>query len=183
MRSNVLRVFAMLALALTLSSGAAWAQPNNPVGLWNVVAHSDTAPAMPITGVQRVCFLANGTWFSPTYPGWAGVWFQKGFAGAPGLGNRLRLAGNWSPGAPFADSAELDFIHLNLMTGPWTEWMFAGYPPPAFPPAGPPVGPPFLFLKVTACRIGACGGGFPAPGAAAPPPLTVFGAAAVACAP
>jgi hypothetical protein len=180
--NNVLRVSAVLVLAIALFAGAAGAQPNNPVGLWNVVAHDDTNPFMPITGAQQVCFLANGTWFSPTYPGWGGVWFQKGFAGAPGLGNRLRLLGNWGGGPPFSDSAELDFIHLDLITGPWTEWRFAGFPPPPFPPPPPPPGPPFFFLKVTACRIGQCNGPIPV-GPGGPPPLTIFGAGPMPCNP
>ena len=128
MKSNIPRVAAFLALALALFAGAAGAQPNSAIGLWNVVAHDDTNPGMPIVGAQQVCILANGTWFSPTYAGWAGVWYQKGFAGAPGLGNHVRLLGNWQPaGTPFADSAELNVIHLTMMTGPWTEWRFAGY--------------------------------------------------------
>jgi hypothetical protein len=182
MKSNIPRVAAVLALALALFAGAAGAQPNSAIGLWNVVAHDDTNPGMPIVGAQQVCILGNGTWYSPTYPGWAGVWYQKGFAGAPGLGNRVRLLGNWQPGAPFADAAELDVIHLTMMTGPWTEWRFAGYPPPAFPPPPPP-GPPFSFLQVTACRLGGCGAAFPAPVVGGPPPLLIFGAGPMACNP
>jgi len=180
-RSSISCLSAAVVLACALGAGAATAQPNNPIGLWNIVAHDDTNPGMLIVGAQRICFLANGTWFSPTFPGWAGVWFQKGTAGVPGLGNRVRLLGNWQPGAPFSDSAELDFIHLTMMTGSWTEWQFAGYPPPAFPPPPPP-GPPFSFLRVSVCRLGGCAGPPPPAGGGAPP-LSLFGAAVGACNP
>jgi hypothetical protein len=161
----------LCVLALAGLVGPAWGQaPNNPVGLWRVTAFNDAAAAMPFTGAQNVCFLANGTWFSPTFAGWGGFWFQKG-NNAAGNGDRVRVFGNWANGAG-NDSAELDFVHLRLMTGPWTEWIDNG-------------GFNGFWLRVTVTRIGNCVA--PAPAASFDaesvntPPLTVTGTDVPAC--
>lgn len=144
------RLFLAVALAAALlmagAHSASAQAPNNPVGLWSLSAYNDNTPNLAFMATQRICFLANGTWFSPTFAGWAGRWFQKGnnFAGN---GNRVRIAGNYANGVG-NDSAELDFIHLRLMTGPWTEWRNAF--------------PFLLWARVTATRIGACAAPAPA---------------------
>lgn len=111
---------ATLVLALSVT-GAAFAQAaNNPVGLWRFQAFDDNTPALAALGTQDICFLANGTWFSTTFPNFNGHWFQKG-NNAAGNGDRVRLLGNWADGTGNG-SAEIDFVHLNLMTGAWNEW-------------------------------------------------------------
>jgi hypothetical protein len=117
--SRTLRILTFAAAAL-LAGGQAFAQVNNPVGLWTIQGWTDNAPGMPAGGVQNICFLAGGTWFSTTFPGWTGLWFQKG-AAAAGNGDRVRMLGNYANNVG-NDSLEIDFVNGNLMTGPWTEW-------------------------------------------------------------
>lgn len=143
---------AVAVQAVVLCAPAAFAQaPNNPVGLWNVQAYFDNTPAINPAGTQNICFLANGTWYSPTFPNWNGRWFQKG-NNAAGNGDRVRILGNWAFGAG-NDSAELSFINLGLMTGGWHEWTdgFGAV----------------LWLQLVGRRIGT----------ACPPPLSVDSAA------
>jgi hypothetical protein len=140
-KARLFLVAALAAALLMANSQSALAQaPNNPVGLWSLSAYNDNTPNLAFMATQRICFLANGTWFSPTFAGWGGRWFQKG-NNAAGNGNRVRIAGNYANGVG-NDSAEVDFIHLRLMTGPWTEWRDAF---------------PFLaWARVTLTRIGNC---------------------------
>lgn len=112
----------LVALFLVLMSSSLWAQaPNNPVGLWRFTAYDDTTPALNQLNSQNICFLANNTWFGTQFAGWAGNWFQKG-NNAAGNGDRVRLVGNFGNGNG-NDSAELDFINLDLITGKWNEFM------------------------------------------------------------
>jgi hypothetical protein len=70
---------------------------------------------------QNICFRPDGTWYSTTFDGWSGRWFQKGTGGA-GRGDRVRVLGNYLSGRG-SDSGELEFVHLKLLSGLWTEWM------------------------------------------------------------
>jgi hypothetical protein len=110
------------ACALLLAAGGASAQSaNTPVGQWTLKWAFDNTPGMtPTGGMQTICFLPNGTWYSSSFSGWSGRWFQKGI-NAAGNGDHVRLAGNYA-GNVGNDSFELDFVTVNLMTGPWTEW-------------------------------------------------------------
>jgi hypothetical protein len=117
---------ATLALSCAVVSGlslahAASAQaPNNPVGLWSVAFFVDDNAGMPQSATQTLCFLTNGTWYSPSFPGWHGRWFQKGNS-ATGNGDPLSVIGNYATNTG-NDSAALGFVSVNLMTGAWNEW-------------------------------------------------------------
>jgi hypothetical protein len=149
--SKTLRIL-ILATAALLAAGQAFAQVNNPVGLWTIQSWTDNAAGMPAAGVQDICFLGgptNGTWFSTTFPGWTGLWFQKG-AAAAGNGDHLRMLGNYANNVG-NDAMEVDFVNGNLMAGPWTEWRDN-----------------FVFVawtRATLTRIGTCAG---------PPPTGVI---------
>jgi hypothetical protein len=142
MRLSKVLLALLVALAIGLSaSGTAFAQAaNNPVGLWSVTFYNDNTPTLATMATQNVCFVANGTWYGTTFPGWAGRWFQKG-NNAAGNGDRVRLDGNYASGVG-NDSAEIDFVHLKLMTGGWHEWRD---------------GFPFLtWTRVVLTRLGTC---------------------------
>jgi hypothetical protein len=112
---------ALVAAAfLILSSTTHVLAQNSPVGYWRATAYNDNTPNLALLHTQNICFNNNGTWWG-TFPGWSGRWFQKG-NNASGNGNRVRLLGNFSGGGG-NDSAELDFVNLKLMTGPWTEFL------------------------------------------------------------
>lgn len=138
-----MRILACAVLVVALCAAAAPEEAvaqNSPVGLWSVTFYNDATPNLNQMATQRICFLANGTWFSTTFPGWAGRWFQRG-VNAAGNGDRVRISGNYAGGVG-NDSAELDFVHIRLMTGPWTEWRD---------------GFPFLvWTRLAATRIGTC---------------------------
>jgi hypothetical protein len=117
--SHIARLAGVSLLALA-GSASAQVAPNNPVGLWVVNwSFDDSAPMAPV-GTQTICFLANGTWYSTSYSGWNGLWFQKGNSAA-GNGDHVSLNGNYAANVG-NDVFQLDFVHVDLMTGPWTEW-------------------------------------------------------------
>src|SRR3954447_14283704 len=35
-------------------------------------------PGLTTGAAQRICFQPDGSWFSTTFSGWQGTWFQKG---------------------------------------------------------------------------------------------------------
>jgi hypothetical protein len=66
-------------IALTLATllvGTNAAMAASPVGLWDVQFFNE--PAIAFGTDQGICFEADGTWFSTTFSGWQGTWFQKG---------------------------------------------------------------------------------------------------------
>jgi hypothetical protein len=66
-----------LALTLaTLLAGTNAAMAASPVGLWDVQFFNEPVTAFGTD--QGICFEADGTWFSTTFSGWHGTWFQKG---------------------------------------------------------------------------------------------------------
>ena len=66
-----------LALTLaTLLAATNAAMAASPVGLWDVQFFNE--PEIAFGTDQGICFEADGTWFSPTFSGWQGTWFQKG---------------------------------------------------------------------------------------------------------
>lgn len=117
-RASIIAVIVATAF-LTLSSANQVLAQNTPVGYWRATAYNDNTPSLPQIGMQHICFLNNGTWWG-TSPGWRGRWFQKG-NNASGNGDRVRMVGNFAGGSG-NDGAEMDFVHLRLMTGPWSEF-------------------------------------------------------------
>jgi len=75
---------------------------------------------MTPVGTQQLCFLSNGTWYSTSFPAWGGRWFQKGNSAA-GNGDHVSVNGNYAASVG-NDVFQLDFVHVNMMTGPWAEW-------------------------------------------------------------
>ncbi len=137
--STFAAVFLVLALA-GITPGHAQA-PNNPVGKWTLNWSVDKSPGMAPVGSQQICFLANGTWYSPTFSGWHGLWFQKG-NNASGNGDHVSMLGNYA-GNVGNDAMQLDFVTVNLMAGPWVEWRDN-----------------FVFvnwIRAAATRVGPCG--------------------------
>ena len=66
-------------IALTLATllvGTNAAMAASPVGLWQVQFFNEPVTAFGTD--QGICFEADGTWFSTTFSGWQGTWFQKG---------------------------------------------------------------------------------------------------------
>lgn len=140
MRHSKLLLVTAVALVISLSmADTGFAQaPNNPVGLWSLTFYNDNTPALTPMATQNICFVAGGTWYSTTFPAWNGRWFQKG-NNAAGNGDRVRVLGNWASGFG-NDSADLNFIHVRLMTGSWNEWIDGfGF---------------FVWTQVTLTRIG-----------------------------
>jgi hypothetical protein len=107
----------LLALA---SAQPAQAQANTAVGRWRLSFFNDNTPGLAPMAIQDICILANGTWYSPSFMGWRGRWFQKGTVPA-GNGDRVRMLGNYANGVG-NDGAEIEFVTVNMMTGAWTEW-------------------------------------------------------------
>ncbi len=64
----------MLGLGLLLSASASFAA--TPVGLWDIKSYKE--PGLTFGVANKVCYLTNGTWYSITFPGAQGDWFQKG---------------------------------------------------------------------------------------------------------
>ncbi len=63
-------------------------------------------------GIQEICLVSDGTWYSPTFGGWGGLWYNiKGSKVAKG-----GLFGNYSSGAG-NDNMNIKKGHLL-----WTEW-------------------------------------------------------------
>jgi len=68
------RVIVAVAIFLILAAGTALAA--SPVGQWDY--RSFVGPNLTQEAKQGICFLADGTWFSTTFHGWNGLWFQNG---------------------------------------------------------------------------------------------------------
>lgn len=169
----------LLAVLACLAATAAAAQPaapaiNSPVGLWKLSSYDDNDAGMPLKGVQEICFKSDGTWSSPQFPGWGGIWFQKGIHGT-GNGDRIRVLGNSNQTDASNDSAELDYVHTTLLAGTWTEWAGSAYPPP---PSS------YQWARVKLCYLGSSCGLTVTGSAGTSPPLTVTSsvAAAATCA-
>lgn len=62
--------------ALGLACSTSSANAATPVGYWNLQAFSE--PALNFVVANNVCFLSNGSWYSISFPGANGHWFQKG---------------------------------------------------------------------------------------------------------
>lgn len=124
------RALACLTAAILALSAAppAHAQINTAVGRWRLSFFNDATPGLAPMAIQDLCILANGTWYSPSFPGWRGRWFQKGTVAA-GNGDRVRMLGNYANGVG-NDGAEIEFVTVNMMTGAWTEWR--DFPNPFF---------------------------------------------------
>lgn len=69
------RLRAVLTAALFFA-GMNAAVAASPVGQWNVTFYLEPNLTKGVT--QGVCYKADGTWFSTTFAGWHGGWFQKG---------------------------------------------------------------------------------------------------------
>jgi hypothetical protein len=147
-RIRGLRRLVVVVLGLVAAGTVAAAAAPSPVGLWRIKTFDDNNN-LAWTGTQDICFLAGGTWFGPQFPTWSGFWIQKG--------DQVRLLGNWNDGAG-NDSAELDFINVDLMTGPWKEWT-DNYNTK-------------YYFKAMLCSAGSCVGPPPSGTAPSSPPLS-----------
>ena len=67
------RLRAVLTAALFFA-GADAAVAASPVGQWNVTFYIE--PNLAKGATQGVCYEPDGTWFSTTFAGWHGGWFQ-----------------------------------------------------------------------------------------------------------
>ena len=68
------RVLVAVAIFLILASGTALAA--TPVGQWNYKAFNE--PDLEKGPLHGICFVADGTWYSTTFTGWSGQWYQNG---------------------------------------------------------------------------------------------------------
>jgi hypothetical protein len=66
-----------------------------------------------IDGIQEICLLNGGTWFSPTFSGWGGTWLNNTTTGA--LAKSL-IRGNYASGAGN------DSIIVKRGHAGWNEW-------------------------------------------------------------
>lgn len=92
-----LTLFASTALVSGINSAGAVTKP----GLYE------------IDGIQEICLLSNGTWFSPTFSGWGGTWENNTATGA--LAKTL-IRGNYASGAGN------DSIIVKRSVAGWNEW-------------------------------------------------------------
>jgi len=129
------RIAALLVVAGALALVAqATAQPKPNVfddgNRWLISDYNDCDPTHPLWATQGICFLpyercsacgVTGVWYSDTYPGWRGRYFQEG--------DHLAMHGNW------ADFGGSDGMIFELFAGPtprdeaaghWTEWFNTG---------------------------------------------------------
>ena len=81
-----------------------------PDGLWTATYYSEVSGG---SGTQGICIVADGTWYSTTFPAWSGKWYRKG--------NDVHIHGNYAAGAG-NDAWELTRISNSLITGYWQEW-------------------------------------------------------------
>jgi len=63
-------------------------------------------------GLQEICLVAGGTWYSPTYAGWNGEWQI--------LNNETHIFGNYAYGQYFGYAN--DSIVVKGHGGSWTDW-------------------------------------------------------------
>lgn len=120
MVTKALALTTVAALLLLGNATCSWAQANTAVGKWSLTFFDDNDPGMSQLATQEICIRPDRTWYSTTFPNWGGRWFQKGTNPA-GIGDHVRLFGVFGGGTG-ADAAELDFVNVDLMTGPWAVW-------------------------------------------------------------
>jgi hypothetical protein len=96
---------------------AANAMAASPVGQWNITFYGE--PGLVTGATQGICYKADGTWFSTTFPNWNGDWFEKG--------DRLRWYGK--TGAPLATAEFGQFISNTSFGGEFAHFRVSGSPP------------------------------------------------------
>jgi hypothetical protein len=88
----------------------------SPVGQWTVAFYLE--PGLTTGASQGICFVAGGTWFSTTFSGWNGDWFQKG--------DRFRWYGDTSS----LGTAEFgQFVNNTQIGGEFAHFLKTGTPP------------------------------------------------------
>lgn len=90
---------------------AASAMAASPVGQWNITFFLE--PGLVPGATQGICYKADGTWFSTTFPNWNGDWFQNG--------DRLRWYGK--TGAPLGTAEFGQFIKNVLFGGEFAHFL------------------------------------------------------------
>ena len=100
---------ALAAASLLIGVGAAQAAPS-PVGQWRVTFFLE--PNLTTGATQNICFKADQTWYSSTFPGWKGYWYQDG----------IRLRWNGSAGVS-ATGAFGQFDSPTLQSGEAGAWL------------------------------------------------------------
>lgn len=88
-----------VAIAVALSCSVPAQAKKTKLGLYNAA------------GLQEICLVNNGTWYSPTFANWGGVWLTEHYSG-----EKLTLMGNYNSGAG-NDSLVVDGTNLI-----WNEW-------------------------------------------------------------
>jgi hypothetical protein len=116
MEEAMKRVIVAVAIFLILAAGTALAA--SPIGQWDYKGFS--MPGLQPGPVQGICFIAgvtssdgtvSGTWFSTTFAGWSGQWFQNG--------DRIRFYGT----AGAVSTAELgQFISNTRFSGEYVHF-------------------------------------------------------------
>lgn len=110
------QTFTALVSALLLMGFGSAAFAASPVGQWNVTFYLE--PGLTTGATQGICFLSNGTWYSSTFSGWNGDWFQKG--------DRLR----WYGGTGSLATAEFgQFLGGIRIGGEFAHFFVPGTPP------------------------------------------------------